>query len=1276
MASAYYGDVPRDLQELLRKVFFSEKGDKCFSQEKKGNFLFLSPAFPRFDIASSAFRVSKLLEVFSKRAEHVYYIYFHKPKGFFPEDWISKYPDNVHFIYIPPKVSSILSFISSLKVEVFWFTDFWREIDIQFLMQIALDLKLSMDSQLVIDSVDFHCKKYFRKYKEQGNGEDLYRARHFFSLAKSFYSLADSVTVVSSEEKREIEKNIPYVKNVEVIPNIYSLCIPEKKFSQRKDLCFVGNFGVNQNIDAVDYFLGKIFPHIRQKSPEVEFHIIGSGSEDFRCKWEGAGVRVLGYVEDLRKVLENYRVFVCPMTYGAGLKGKIGSALEAGLPFVSTGIGIEGYPVLDGRECFIEDDPKCFAEKCLELLRDQKLWYCFSVKSMVMASENYSLDSVSENLYALLKRPNNFPEGSLFGSWGEKRERSIAFLGKDLSEISEDETSFDFIIIIRILLANNFRIYFIQEEEKRDLEIFRDLEAEGVNFLCLPLDLSVLQEWFRENRVEILWMTALPRERQVQLFANLILLIKEEEMVESLILDLRLSGKEKTKASFSFEKSAIFRAANKTLLSFASTALVASLSERGKLREKIGSKVEILPLISGYMWKLFLEKEEVLDSKVYARVGGNRLIQGISDLLKQIFNPIEQEEKRKQKKHLNQKLLQGERLLKDWDYDGASENFKGVLQETEIAQRVFDLLERWELNELEEFLNKSLSAHIFAYCGLAVGEYVEGDKRLALEYLNKAADILPFDPLVQKNVAKIYEDLGILGLKEAVKAYQFVLEKSPSDLDALLGLANVFSKLGSLEMVLHFYEKACLNPPETQQRWKQQRELIENVRSVWREKLGLSEIFSLKETREDREEIAASLHERLKGKNWEERLPIYQKIFLFAEYLHVCQKPSMSLVIYASRLSANTLLGFKKLKEMREEEKIELIFVDRGERGGECSLLRPFVDTWISLKRESTSCMARNIGALYASSPIILFLYDDCLPSESCLQGHLQVYNEFDLLAARGRVESSEEKFYRMLEKDRACFLQNCVASPIDIEGNTSVLSEVFFQVGGWDDEIEYGGALELSRRLLTFDADMRKQVYCPSCLVWREKSIWEREDKEKDLQIRLELSHLTESFVEKWDRLPQLLRKPLLKKNSFQSKDLFQKSLHFLAEQREEESFKVLKKAFAEKNIDINILHALGMRYLEKKQFYEALYYLEMALDLGPFCREIVLDFSRLCHRLGLFHDALEKSYEFLCQFPDDDEVLQLILDLQRKSKKDLGHSVAVYTLHCYSDDAFFKEE
>src|SRR5690606_39738044 len=51
-------------------------------------------------------------------------------------------------------------------------------------------------------------------------------------------------------------------------------------WAQRHDLVFVGGFLHLPNLDAMQWFIGEVFPLIREQLPKVQFHCIGADVPD------------------------------------------------------------------------------------------------------------------------------------------------------------------------------------------------------------------------------------------------------------------------------------------------------------------------------------------------------------------------------------------------------------------------------------------------------------------------------------------------------------------------------------------------------------------------------------------------------------------------------------------------------------------------------------------------------------------------------------------------------------------------------------------------------------------------------------------------------------------------------------------------------------------------------------------------------------------------------------------------------------------------------------
>ncbi len=83
---------------------------------------------------------------------------------------------------------------------------------------------------------------------------------------------------------------------------------------------------------------------------------------------------MLGWVPELDYLYEHARVFVAPLRFGAGMKGKIGESLAYGLPVVTTDLGAEGMGLVNERDILIANSAEAFAGMVARCYSDEKLW--------------------------------------------------------------------------------------------------------------------------------------------------------------------------------------------------------------------------------------------------------------------------------------------------------------------------------------------------------------------------------------------------------------------------------------------------------------------------------------------------------------------------------------------------------------------------------------------------------------------------------------------------------------------------------------------------------------------------------------------------------------------------------------------------------------------------------------------------------------------------------------------------------------------------------------
>jgi glycosyltransferase involved in cell wall biosynthesis len=83
-------------------------------------------------------------------------------------------------------------------------------------------------------------------------------------------------------------------------------------------------------------------------------------------------------------------VSVAPLRYGAGVKGKINTAMAAGLPVVATRIAAEAMALTDDVDVLLADTPAAMAAAIERAYTDQALWQRLSRGGMDNVRQHFS----------------------------------------------------------------------------------------------------------------------------------------------------------------------------------------------------------------------------------------------------------------------------------------------------------------------------------------------------------------------------------------------------------------------------------------------------------------------------------------------------------------------------------------------------------------------------------------------------------------------------------------------------------------------------------------------------------------------------------------------------------------------------------------------------------------------------------------------------------------------------------------------------------------------
>lgn len=265
------------------------------------------------------------------------------------------------------------------------------------------DLRKYTKAKVIYFPVDLNFLRLLRKY-------EIKKSKKIFSIANkirlielNLTSKSDATVVLSSAEKDILKADLKKA-DVVTIPFLYRQNLKKKeinKFSDRKELLFLGGFMHEPNEDAVVWFVENIYPLIKKEIGNIKFYIAGSNPTSKVLQLKSSDIIVTGYVNDVTPLFRKAKVFVSPLRYGAGVKGKILQSMSYGLPVISTSIGAEGIDVKNMEHILIADQAEEFAKQTLKLYTDKELWCKLSRNSIRYIEENHSAGVVREKYASL-----------------------------------------------------------------------------------------------------------------------------------------------------------------------------------------------------------------------------------------------------------------------------------------------------------------------------------------------------------------------------------------------------------------------------------------------------------------------------------------------------------------------------------------------------------------------------------------------------------------------------------------------------------------------------------------------------------------------------------------------------------------------------------------------------------------------------------------------------------------------------------------------------------
>jgi glycosyltransferase involved in cell wall biosynthesis len=247
---------------------------------------------------------------------------------------------------------------------------------------------------------DLESLRESRRLIVEGSRGDAASVRSFEQTEQMLIAAADHVVVHSVAERDHLAPLRPASMQVFRLP-LPTTIASTTAFDRRSGLLFVGSIHP-PNVDAVRFFVDAIRPLIAGRIDNPELTIAGEVGQIVSKFGDPSALRITGHVPALDPYFDRARVFVAPLRYGAGLKGKIIDALVRGVPVVTTTVGAEGIGLEHGITAMIADDAAAFADAIVRLYTDRALWEGMRDRAAEHARATFGAESFRASMRELL----------------------------------------------------------------------------------------------------------------------------------------------------------------------------------------------------------------------------------------------------------------------------------------------------------------------------------------------------------------------------------------------------------------------------------------------------------------------------------------------------------------------------------------------------------------------------------------------------------------------------------------------------------------------------------------------------------------------------------------------------------------------------------------------------------------------------------------------------------------------------------------------------------
>jgi len=207
---------------------------------------------------------------------------------------------------------------------------------------------------------------------------------------------------IQPEEAASIRSLCPDAR-VETLPvGVDLVRIPPREPSIPPTLLLAGSLEWPPNVDGARAFLRRGWPRVKARVPGVRLRLAGKNPPPRLLREaDAAGAAVAPNVASMGEEFRRAAALVIPLWMGAGARVKAIEAMAAGLPVVSTPIGMEGLGAVPGTHYLAAETPEGLGEAATESLAAPERAAGRAASARALVAERHSLEAVAGMLTEL-----------------------------------------------------------------------------------------------------------------------------------------------------------------------------------------------------------------------------------------------------------------------------------------------------------------------------------------------------------------------------------------------------------------------------------------------------------------------------------------------------------------------------------------------------------------------------------------------------------------------------------------------------------------------------------------------------------------------------------------------------------------------------------------------------------------------------------------------------------------------------------------------------------